>query len=370
MARLRCRGRFVSGTVQPDRRRRLFAVLCQALAQFRDYRAGPVKHPLFSLLMILVLSTIAGCRGWDASADWARAHFNLLRRYLDLWHTPPSADTLRRTAQAYDLADFLGGLVAEDATVHLDGKRVRGATRDGQVHHFIEALCGGRVIGMGEMGAGAEAPAIEALLAALDLAGRLVTLDAAGTTPAVATVISERDGDFLLAVEANQPSLLNALRTAFDETAGHTYRIKDEGHGRHETRRTRTITDPTIVARVSAAAKIPNIRCLCQISRTRITREGLVTTVHCHISSRRLRPRQYAHYVRSHWQIEAMHHVLDVSLNEDACQICTAAGVVGAIRRLAYAVIADLRGALSFRRFAEIMRANPTPLLEICHSCR
>jgi predicted transposase YbfD/YdcC len=219
---------------------------------------------------------------------------------------------------------------------------------------------------MGEMGAGAEAPAIEALLAALDLAGRLVTLDAAGTTPAVATVISERDGDFLLAVEANQPSLLNALRTAFDETAGH--RSKDEG--RHETRRTRTITDPTIVARVSAAAKIPNIRCLCQISRTRITREGIVTTVHYHISSRRLRPRQYAHYVRSHWQIEAIHHVLDVSLNEDACQICTAAGVVGAIRRLAYAVIADLRGALSFRRFAEIMRANPTPLLEICHSCR
>jgi predicted transposase YbfD/YdcC len=268
------------------------------------------------------------------------------------------------------LADFLGGLVTEDATVHLDGKRARGATRDGQVHHFIEALCGGRVIGMSEMGAGAEAPALEALLAALDLTGRLVTLDAAGTTPAVATVISERDGDFLLAVEANQPSLLNALRTAFDETAGHTYRSKDEGHGRHETRRARTITDPTIVARVAAAAKIPNIRCLCQISRTRITREGIVTTVHYHISSRRLRPRQYARSVRSHWRIEAMHHVLDVSLNEDACQICTAAGVVGAIRRLAYAVIADLRGALSFRRFAEIMRANPTPLLEICHSCR
>ena len=70
------------------------------------------------------------------------------------------------------------------------------------------------------------------------------------------------------------------------------------------------------------------------------------------------------------WRIEAMHHVLNVWLNREERQICTAAGVVGAIRRLAYAVIADLRGALSFRRFAEIMRANPTPLLEICHSCR
>jgi hypothetical protein len=141
------------------------------LAKFRDYRAGKVKHPLFSLLMILVLSKIAGCRGWDTSADWASAHFDLLRRYLDLWQTPPSADTLRRTAQAYDLEDFLGGIVAEDGTVQIDGKRARGATRDGQVHHFIEALCGGRVIGMAETGAGAEGPAIEALVMGLNLAG-------------------------------------------------------------------------------------------------------------------------------------------------------------------------------------------------------
>jgi predicted transposase YbfD/YdcC len=320
--------------------------------------------------MILVLSTLAGCRGWEASADWARAHFDLLRRYLDLWHTPPSADTLRRTAQAYDLDDVLGGIGAEDGTVHLDGKRVRGATRDGQVHHFVEALCGGRVIGLVEMGAGTEAPALEALVAALDLAGRLVTLDAAGTTPAVAAALRRRDADFLLAVKANQPSLLNALKRAFDESAGHAYRSKDAGHGRHETRRARTITDPTIVARVSAAATIKDIRGLCQISRTRITQEGIVTTVHYHISSRRLRPRQYARGVRSPWRIEARHHVLDVALSEEASRICTAVGVVGAVRRWAYAVIADLRGALSFRRFAEIMRANPTPLLELCHSCR
>ena len=348
----------------------MFANICRVLATFRDYRAGKVKHPLFSLLMILVLSRIAGCRGWDATADWASAHFDLLRRYLDLWQTPPGADTLRRTAQAYDLDDFLDGIVAEDGTVQIDGKRARGATLDGQVHHFVEALCGGRVIGMVEMGAGAEGPAIEALITDLNLAGRLVTIDAAGTTPAVATAVREHNADFLLAVEANQPSLLNAMKKAFDANTGRTQTTKDHGHGRHETRRARTITDPKIVARVSAAAKIGDIRCLCRISRTRITKDGIVTTVHYHISSRRLTPRQYARSVRLHWRIEAMHHVLDVSLSEDACRICNAAGVVGALRRLAYAVIADLRGALSFRRFAEVIRANPTRLLVICQSCR
>jgi hypothetical protein len=65
-----------------------------------------------------------------------------------------------------------------------------------------------------------------------------------------------------------------------------------------------------------------------------------------------------------------MHCVLDVSLDEDACRIGTAAGTVGALRRLAYGIIADLRGTLSFRRFAERMRANPARLLEICAACQ
>jgi len=33
-----------------------------------------------------------------------------------------------------------------------------------------------------------------------------------------------------------------------------------------------------------------------------------------------------------------MHYVSEVSLSEDASQICNAAGVVGALRRVAYAV--------------------------------
>jgi hypothetical protein len=65
-----------------------------------------------------------------------------------------------------------------------------------------------------------------------------------------------------------------------------------------------------------------------------------------------------------------MHHVLDVALSEDASRIGTAAGVIGALRRWASAVIAERRGAFSFRRFVEIIRANPTPLLEIGHSGR
>jgi hypothetical protein len=144
-----------------------------------------------------------------------------------------------------------------------------------------------------------------------------------------------RGADFLLAVEANQPSLLDAMKQTFDATTGPAYTTKDRGHGRHETRRARTLTNPKIVARVSAVARIAGIRCLCRIERTRITQDGIVTTVHYHISSRPLTPRRYARCARSHWSVEAMHFVLDGALDEDACRIGTAAGAVGALRRLA-----------------------------------
>ena len=72
--------------------------IVEAFSGFKDYRVGTVakgrpRHPLLGLLMILFLSRVAGCRGWDASAAWARAHFEVLRRHLPLWIRPPGADT-------------------------------------------------------------------------------------------------------------------------------------------------------------------------------------------------------------------------------------------------------------------------------------
>src|SRR5689334_2339594 len=242
--------------------------------------------------MILLLSRIAGCRGWDATADWAMAHYALFRQHLDLWKTPPGADTLRRTAQAYALEDFLEAIVAEGETVHIDGKRLRGAGRDGTVHHLVEALWRPgdrpgrdrrRRRRAGHPGTGGGSGS-----------GRAPRHHRRGRHHAG----RGRGADFLLAVEPDQPALLAAMRQAFDQTAGPAHTTKDRGHGRHETRRARTLIDPKIVARVSAAARIAGIRGLCRIERTRITQDGIVTTVHCHISSRPLTPRQYARGTR------------------------------------------------------------------------
>src|SRR3954468_786442 len=110
--------------------------IVEAFAGLQEYRVGKgakgrPRHPLLGLLMILFLSRVAGCRGGDASADWARAHFEVLRRHLPLWIRPPGADTLRRTAEAYDLDDILAGIEADDEAVHIGGQGGGAATRGG-----------------------------------------------------------------------------------------------------------------------------------------------------------------------------------------------------------------------------------------------
>ena len=342
----------------------MLATILKMLASVIDKRGFTIKHPLNSTLVIVFLASVAGCVGWDAIADWSSSHYHLLCKHLEMWKSSPSADTFRRVAEASELMDFFNLFSTDDSDdIHIDGKRARGANRNGAVHHFIEAFNGGKIIGMIEMGAGAEGPTIEKLIRTLKLEGKLVTIDAAATTPAVVAAIIDQKGDYLLPVEGNQPSLLAEIGHAFDMSISSIHKTKDHKHGRYETRSTRTINDKNVISMVSSSSNISGIRCLCRIERTRIGKDGIETTVQYHICSRTLTPREYSRRIRSHWKIEAMHHVLDVSLGEDNSRICNAAGVMGSFCRFAYGLIAEIKGDMSFRRFANQVRANPSSLL-------
>src|SRR5262249_17959711 len=97
-----------------------------------------------------------------------------------------------------------------------------------------------------------EIAAIPELLAALDLAGALVTIDAAGCQVGIARQVREQGGDYLLAVKGNQPGLHRAVEAAVDRAGaaefagvacdGHD--SAEDGHGRHEERYVTVLYDP------------------------------------------------------------------------------------------------------------------------------
>jgi hypothetical protein len=54
-------------------------------------------------------------------------------------------------------------------------------------------------------------------------------------------------------------------------------------------------------------------------------------------------PAQLAGWIRGHWQIEAIHHIRDVTYGEDASQVRTGNGpqVMAALRNLAIAIFSS-----------------------------
>ena len=81
--------------------------------------------------------------------------------------------------------------------------------------------------------------AIPEILDRLNLDGAIVTIDAIACNPAIAKAITDRDGHYLLAVKANQPTLFAEIGRYFDDPKACVAACTDvdKGHGRIETRR-------------------------------------------------------------------------------------------------------------------------------------
>lgn len=55
-----------------------------------------------------------------------------------------------------------------------------------------------------------------------------------------------------------------------------------------------------------------------------VEKNGKTTTeISCYLSSKNASAEELMSYSRNHWKIESMHHILDVSYNEDRCKLMT-----------------------------------------------
>jgi predicted transposase YbfD/YdcC len=163
---------------------------------------------------------------------------------------------------------------------------------------------------------------VPALLAALPLAGRLVTGDALYCQRALCRQIVQADGDYLLIVKANQPALAHAIATLFvHPPPGERFAtaITWDKHGdRVETRRL------WASAALSGYLDWPGLQQVALVERVCRRRGVRTRQVRAVITS--LGPATPAAtllaQVRGHWAIEnRLHWVRDVTLGEDASQV-------------------------------------------------
>jgi predicted transposase YbfD/YdcC len=173
-----------------------------------------------------------------------------------------------------------------------------------------------------------------------------VTIDAMGTQKEIAATIRQGEGDYLLAVKQNQPTLYGqvdaAITTALEKDAQDRdeHQTSETGHGRQETRTYVVVPAPETVDPEGEWADLHAVGMAISERTDTQGRHSLETRFY--ILSRLLSAEQFAGAVRGHWGIEnRLHWQWDVSFREDECRVHRdhAPANLSVIRRLALGLL-------------------------------
>jgi predicted transposase YbfD/YdcC len=295
-------------------------------------------HSVAEILLVTLCAVICGAEGWQDVEDYGRLKLEFLRNSLPYKNGVPSDDTLRRFFRAIDPEGFNERFVRwvknfqelpSGSIIAIDGKTSRHSFDNEVALHLISAFASEARIVLGQekvSDKSNEITAIPRLLEWLDLRGAIVTIDAMGCQHKIAKQITEKQGEYVLALKGNQSDLHEDIRLFFEDKALlkeadiKTHETVDGGHGRVEARRC------IVTSRIAwLKERHPQWRSVQSIIKIESKRQGTdrsTEEVRSCITSLSPDAQKILRVVRGHWGIEnALHWVLDMSFGEDQSRI-------------------------------------------------
>lgn len=298
------------------------------------------KHLLVDIVVIAVCGMLCGCDGPTAIHRWAIERADWLATFLRLPGGIPSRDCLRRLLIALKpeafqpcfqhwIAEAIQTADGSARRIAIDGKTCRrshDAAKGLGPLHVVSAWASAEGIALGQVATDEksnEITAIPLLLEQLDLKNALITIDALGCQKAIARTIVEGGGDFVIAVKDNQPSLRQAihehfekhLERDFEDLRHRHHQTSDSGHGRLDQRSYVLTPVPRDFAGKREWPWVKAIGYALRITRHADGRE--TDEVRYYVLSRYVSSKRFGEAVRSHWSMESLHWVLDVTFRED-----------------------------------------------------
>ena len=304
----------------------------ECFSELPDPRADNALHDLTEILFIALMATLCGATSCTDMALFARMKAYLWQDVLELKNGLPSHDTFSRVFRMLDPKAFEVGFrrfmkaFAQGAKIKrprgviaLDGKALRRGYERGKGHMppvMVTAWAAQTRMALANVLApnNNEAAGALQLLELLQLKGCVVTADALHCHRAMAEAIVARGGDYVLAVKANQPALLEDAKAAIRavKRKGKTsLTTKDAEHGRNEKRVALVAPAPGMANKHD----FPGLKAVARITSKR----GQDDTVERYfLMSRPYSRKEVLRIVRAHWGIEnSFHWPLDVTLDED-----------------------------------------------------
>ena len=317
--------------------------LYEELAAIEDFRRPQGrKHTVASTLSVYILARLANMRGPVAAAEYASKLSQRELEAIGAWknpktgrYVPVSKSTLHRVLSSVDpeqieaaLQRFSMPRLELARAIAIDGKRIRGANRNGHGHYetatLIEPTRKLPLATLNFHDKGGEIAAVRALLEQTPVAGRVITIDALHTTRDTArTIVDTHGADYLMSVKENASETYHTLGTIHWErdATGHFEEPISKAHGRLEQRRIEVMTPlPRLI-------NYPHVAQIFRITRertdTRRNGTGQTTSTPAYgitsVPAQRATPQQLLAWNRGHWSVEVNHHIRDTTFAEDAC---------------------------------------------------
>lgn len=322
---------------------------------------GRCQHSLLDILAITLLAVMCGADDWPDIEVFAKKRHTWLKSFLTLPNGIPSHDTFRRVFGLLNRHQFAECLFQWTQALHeatggkviaIDGKTARRSfcKKSGLASlHLVTAWATESGLTLGQVACeekSNEITAIPELLKFLNIKCCTVTIDAMGCQKEIATQIRDQEGDYLLGLKGNQPSLEQDMWHLLGEELevekirpGQFHETNEKGHGRREQRSCWAIPIPPDHPQCSIWSGLCTLVVMtcCRIVGDRETWETRL-----YISSHKSNAKDLSSAIRQHWGIEnSQHWSLDVAFGEDSRrqQDRHGAANLAAVRRLALSLL-------------------------------
>lgn len=327
-----------------------------------------LRYSLTSVLFMALISTLCGANDWGKVVVMSLGMKDWLAKYVDMSEGVPCERTFKNIFNVLktehleivlrEFSSLLRKKMSKEV-VCFDGQAKRG-TADKQKElgaiHLLNAWSADNRICLGQLKVddkSNEIPAMPQLMDALDLKDTIVMADALNTQKATVKKAIEKEADYLLPVKENQPTLLEEIRSSFENlekevasekirhernlekahkhrdrkrleelskagapTCG-AFQWKSESeklHGRIETRSCTVIP----VGDIPSKGDWEGLQSLVRINRERIEGEKTSHETTYYISSLEPDPVLIGEAAREYWGVEnGLHWRLDVIFRQD-----------------------------------------------------
>ena len=298
------------------------------------------KHKLIDILKLVMISVLCGMDELDKMIDYGKSKKEFLEKEFEI-KSIPSKSTLTRIFVMIDpkwlelsIVGIVQSLIKEKHTqIMIDGKAIKSTDAIKSIEKMMNIVTAYTNTGISLLQKTVdnktnEIPAVKELIDMLDVKGMIITVDAMHCQKETAEKIVNNGGDYVLQLKANQKSFYEDVYAMFDDKymdetdkncEYEIYKTEEKSHGRIE-RRTCYVLNK-IAFFTDYLANWKGLKKIFAVAREVEKDNKITKEISCYLSSKNTTAENLLSYTRKHWEIESMHHILDVTYDEDRCKL-------------------------------------------------